>query len=68
MPRQPDPADPGPEEDLAWLDRDPMTAEEREALLDRICAQDEPPGDEDDEDYRPAHPGGARRDRGGGRR
>jgi hypothetical protein len=54
MPQQPDPADPGRDEDLAWLDRDPMTAEEREALLDRICEQDEPPGEEEeDEDYGP---------------
>jgi Domain of unknown function (DUF222) len=53
MPQQPDPADPGPEEDLAWLDRDPMTAEEREALLDRICEHDEPPGEEECEDYTP---------------
>jgi hypothetical protein len=53
MPQQPDPADPGPDEDLAWLDRDPMTAEEREAWLDWVCEHDEPRGEEDDEDYIP---------------
>ena len=37
----PAPADPGRDDDLAWLDRDPMTAEEREASLDRLCEQDE---------------------------
>jgi hypothetical protein len=53
MPQQPDPADPGRDEDLAWLDRDPMTAEEREAWLDWVCEHDEPPGEEEDEDYIP---------------
>ena len=53
MPQQPDPADPGPGEDLAWLDRDPMTAQEREALLDRICEEDEPPELEDYGDFEP---------------
>jgi hypothetical protein len=43
MSQQPDPVDPERDEDLAWLDRDPMTAEEREAALDRICEEDEPP-------------------------
>jgi Domain of unknown function (DUF222) len=52
MLQQPDPVDPGRDEDLAWLDRDPMTAAEREAYLDRVCEQDEPPGeDEEYEDY-----------------
>jgi hypothetical protein len=32
----------GWDEDPAWLDRDPMTAAEREAWLDRLCAQDDP--------------------------
>jgi len=32
---------PGRDDDLAWLDRDPMTAAEREASLDRLCEQDE---------------------------
>jgi hypothetical protein len=48
MPQQPDPADPGPGEDLAWLDRDPMTAEEREAHLDWECEHGEPPEPEED--------------------
>jgi len=42
MSSEPVPADPGRDEDPAWLDRDPMTAEEREAWLDRLCAQDDP--------------------------
>jgi hypothetical protein len=46
MPPEPVPADPGRDDDLAWLDRDPMTAEEREAALDRVCEQDEPPEEE----------------------
>ena len=34
-----------------------MTAEEREAWLDRLCQQDEPPpGDEEDEDFNPLTP------------
>ncbi len=53
MPQQPDPADPGRDEDLAWLDRDPMTAEEREAWLDWACEHGEPPGEEECEDYTP---------------
>ena len=48
MPASPAPADPGRDDDLAWLDRDPMTAEEREASLDRLCEQDE--GYREDED------------------
>src|ERR1700749_2982667 len=53
MPAEPVPADPGREDDLAWLDRDPMTAGERQASLDRLCEQDEPPEEEDYEDYDP---------------
>jgi hypothetical protein len=53
MPQQPDPVDPGRDDDLAWVDRDPMTAEEREAYLDRVCEQDEPPGEEEFEDVAP---------------
>src|SRR6478672_3574265 len=49
----PVPADPGWDEDLAWLDRDPMTAQEREELLDRICEQDGPPEPEEYEDSEP---------------
>ena len=45
MPPVPVPADPGRDEDLAWLDRDPMTAAEREAWLDRLCALDDDPSD-----------------------
>jgi hypothetical protein len=52
MPPEPVPADPGWDEDLAWLDRDP----ERETWLDRAREHDEPPGfdaDEDGEDFAP---------------
>ena len=52
MSQQPDPADPRPDEDLAWLDRDPMTAAEREASLDRVCEEDEPPEPDDYGDLR----------------
>jgi Domain of unknown function (DUF222) len=45
MPSVPASADPGRDEDPAWLDRDPMTAAEREAWLDRLCAQDDDPSD-----------------------
>src|SRR6201995_2179391 len=41
MPASQASADPGWDDDLAWLDRDPMTAAEREASLDRLCEQDE---------------------------
>ena len=53
MPPSPVPADPGWDEDLAWLDRDPMTAAEFEASLDRLCELDEGPGEDEDEDYYP---------------
>ena len=36
MPAEPVPADPGRDDDLAWLDRDPATAQEREAWLDPV--------------------------------
>ena len=42
---------PGWDEDLAWLDRDPMTAAEFEASLDRLCERDEGPGEDEDENY-----------------
>ena len=45
MPSVPASADPGWDEDLAWLDRDPMTGAEREAWLDRLCQADDDPGD-----------------------
>jgi hypothetical protein len=48
---EPVPADPGWGEDLAWLDRDPVTAAEFEASLDRLCELDEGPGDDEDENY-----------------
>src|SRR6476660_4521538 len=48
MPPEPVPADPGWDEDLAWLDRDP----EREVWLARAREHDEPPGeDEDNENF-----------------
>ena len=47
----PVPADPGWEEDLTWLDRDP----EREDWQDRAREHDEPPG-EDDGDFEPFTP------------
>src|ERR1700755_1237828 len=49
MPASPASADPGWDDDLAWLDRDPMTAAEREASLDRLCEQDEGYREEEDE-------------------
>ena len=49
MPPEPVPADPGWDEDLAWLDRDP----ERETWLDRAREHDEPPELEEFEDYAP---------------
>jgi hypothetical protein len=47
MPAQPVPADPGWDDDLAWLDRDPVTAAEREAWLDRLAGLDDPPDPEE---------------------
>ena len=53
MPPSPVPADPGWDEDLAWLDRDP----EREDWLARAREHDEPPGeDEDDGNFEPFTP------------
>ena len=49
MPPEPGPADPGWDEDLAWLDRDP----ERDCWLDRACEHDEPPLEEEYGDYAP---------------
>ena len=53
------PADNGRDDDLAWLDRDPMTAAEREASLDRLCEQDEGHLEDEDEygDFDPLTPG-----------
>jgi Domain of unknown function (DUF222) len=56
MPPEPVPADPGWDGDPAWLDQDPMTAEEREAWLDRLCDQDEPPDEEDLAEFDPLTP------------
>jgi hypothetical protein len=56
MPAEPVPADPGREDDLAWLDRDPMTAQERKEWLDRVAEHDEPPEPEEYEDFDPLSP------------
>jgi hypothetical protein len=56
MPPEPAPADPGWDDDLAWLDRDPATAEERAAWLDRVCEADDPPEPEEYEDFDPLTP------------
>src|SRR6185437_3373728 len=53
MPSVPAPADPGRDDDPAWLDRDPMTAAEREAWLDRLCAQDDDPVNDPQEYWDP---------------
>ena len=49
----PVPADPGWDEDLTWLDCDPVTAAEFEASLDRLCERDEGPGEEECGDVEP---------------
>src|SRR5690348_16276829 len=53
MPSVPVPADPGRDEDLAWLDRDPVSAAEREAWLDRLCQADDDPRDAPQEYWDP---------------
>ncbi|MGH3164102.1 MAG: hypothetical protein ACRDOC_19640, partial [Streptosporangiaceae bacterium] len=53
MPASPAPADPGRDDDLAWLDRDPMTAQERQASLDRLCEQDEGHSEDEYGDFEP---------------
>ena len=53
MPSEPVPADPGWDDDPAWSRPDPMTAEELEASLDRLCELDESPDEEDWEDFAP---------------
>ena len=69
MPSIPAPADPGWDEDPAWLDRDPVTAAEREAWLDRLCEQDDDPFDDPQEYWDPEScappPGSGRADRPG---
>jgi hypothetical protein len=49
MPPEPVPADPGWDEGLAWLDRDP----ERESWLDRAREHDESPLEDEYEDHEP---------------
>ena len=56
MPASPAPGDPGWDDDLAWLDRDPMTAAEREASLDRLCAQDEGYREDEADEYGDVEP------------
>ena len=56
MPPEPVPADPGWDDDPAWSRPDPMTAEEREAWLDRVCEHDGPPEEEEFEDFDPLTP------------
>ena len=56
MPPDPVPAAPGWDDDPAWSRPDPMTAEELEASLDRLCELDEPPEEEDWEDFAPLTP------------
>jgi Domain of unknown function (DUF222) len=53
MPAEPVPADPGRDDDLAWLDQDPVTAAEREAWLDHLAELDDPPEPEDEQDWDP---------------
>jgi hypothetical protein len=48
---------PGWDDYPAWLDQDPMTAEEREAWLDHLCELDEPSEEEEFEDFEPLTPG-----------
>ena len=43
MPSVPAPADPGWDEDPAWLDRDPVSPEDQDAWLDRLCELDDDP-------------------------
>ena len=52
----PVPADPGWDDDLAWLDRDPMTAAEREASLDRLCEQDQGYREDEADEYGDVEP------------
>ena len=53
MPSVPAPADPGRDGDPAWPGRDPMTAAEREAWLDRLCQLDDDPADAPQEYWDP---------------
>src|SRR6266487_2079058 len=56
MPASPAPADPGRDDDLAWPDRDPMTAAERQASLDRLCEQDEGYREDEADEYGDVEP------------
>jgi hypothetical protein len=51
MSASPVPAAPGWDDDPAWSRPDPITAEEFEASLDRVCELDEGPGDEECADF-----------------
>jgi hypothetical protein len=51
MPPEPVPADPGRDDEPAWLDQDPMTAQEREAWLDHLAESGDPPEEEGEEDW-----------------
>ena len=51
MPSVPVPADPGWDDDLTWLDRDPATPAERAEWLDRVAEADDPPEEEEYEDF-----------------
>src|SRR6516162_6781349 len=53
MPSEPAPADRGRDEDPARPDRDPMTAADRQAWLDRLCEQDDDPFDDPQEYWDP---------------
>ena len=53
MPSVPAPADPGRGEDPARPGRDPVSAADREAWLDRLCAQDDDPFDDPQEYWDP---------------
>ena len=50
MPAEPVPDDPGRDGDPGWMHRDPMTAAEREAWLDRLCQSGDPPDLEEEEE------------------
>ena len=53
MSSEPVSAQPEWDDDPAWSRPDPMTAEELEASLDRLCELDESPDEEDWEDFAP---------------
>ena len=53
MPPEPAPAAPEWDDDPAWSRTDPMTAEELEASLDRLCELDEPSEEEEGAGFEP---------------